>query len=227
MASIVDFRVSPDQFALSHAVREGPAFDVAIDRFVAQNTDSAMPFVRITTDDFAAFEAVLTEDPSVEEFSPLADLEEERSYRIRWSEDVEEVLSLLLEEEGAVVTASLNTTNGSWEIRLMCPEHDSLSEIYEFCEKGGLSLSVDAVYELGDHESSRHGLTELQYTTLLKAKELGYYDVPRTVSLSELADELDVSHQALSERLRHAHGNLIGRDLGSTDTVRTGTAPIP
>lgn len=37
---------------------------------------------------------------------------------------------------------------------------------------------------------------------------MGYYDVPRTVTLTELADSLDVSHQGLSERLRRAHANL-------------------
>ncbi|MFC7008889.1 helix-turn-helix domain-containing protein [Halalkalicoccus salilacus] len=49
------------------------------------------------------------------------------------------------------------------------------------------------------------------------AKRLGYYDVPRTVTLTELANKLDISHQALSERLRRAHANLIDRTISSTE----------
>lgn len=103
----------------------------------------------------------------------------------------------------------------------MAPEHDVLSEIYEFCEGNGLSLTIDAIYELSDDESSHHGLTDSQHTALVKAEEMGYYDVPRTTELVELADEFDISHQALSERLRRAHGNLIDRMLNSTPSSQS------
>ncbi len=56
--------------------------------------------------------------------------------------------------------------------------------------------------------------------SLIKAKEMGYYDVPRGISLSELADELGVSHQALSERLRRGHGRLIDRTLSPNDRIQ-------
>ena len=92
-----------------------------------------------------------------------------------------------------------------------------LSELYEFCEANGLSLSVDAIYGLEGNGGAKHGLTDAQHTSLLKARELGYYDVPRAISLSELAAELDVSHQALSERIRRGHGNLIDRTLDPDD----------
>lgn len=45
----------------------------------------------------------------------------------------------------------------------------------------------------------------------------GYYEVPRSVSMTELANILDISYQALSERLRRAHANLIDRMITPTE----------
>jgi predicted DNA binding protein len=105
---------------------------------------------------------------------------------------------------------------------MMCPNHSSLSEVYECCEDHGISPIVDAIYDFEGDDGSEHGLTDSQYTSLIKAKEMGYYDVPRGISLSELADELGVSHQALSERLRRGQGRLIDRTLSPRDRSQIG-----
>ncbi|MFC7009142.1 helix-turn-helix domain-containing protein [Halalkalicoccus salilacus] len=55
----------------------------------------------------------------------------------------------------------------------------------------------------------QYGLTERQRNTLVAAFEAGYFTVPRETSLSDLAERQDASHQALSERLRRATGNLV------------------
>ena len=61
----------------------------------------------------------------------------------------------------------------------------------------------------------RSPLTKTQYETVVTAYELGYFDVPRKVTLKELAAELDVSHQALSERLRRSHAALVDAELSN------------
>lgn len=225
MASIVEFRVPIEQFALAETLEAVPTTHVEIERFAAQETDSMIPFVWITADDFDAVERALADDPSVGGFSLLADCDEERFYRMNWVDDVDLVVHLLLEEESAITSAS---TNGeSWKLQVMCPKHQSVSAVYEYCKENGLSLTVDAIYELDGNEGSKHGLTESQHTSLTKAKELGYYDVPRKISLSELSDELDISHQALSERLRRGHANLIDRTLDSSSETLSQTESPP
>ncbi|MFC7142999.1 helix-turn-helix domain-containing protein [Halosimplex aquaticum] len=57
-------------------------------------------------------------------------------------------------------------------------------------------------------------LTDEQFTTVKAALDRGYYKVPREATLEELANELDVSHQALSERLRRGHRTLIENVIG-------------
>ncbi|MCH7662218.1 MAG: prepilin peptidase, partial [Euryarchaeota archaeon] len=55
----------------------------------------------------------------------------------------------------------------------------------------------------------RFGLTDDQQDVLTIAFDRGYYAIPRETTLSELADDLDASHQALSERMRRAHRNVV------------------
>lgn len=224
MAPIFEFRLPIEQFALAHTFDEIPDLHVEIERFAAQDPDSVMPFVWVTTDDFEAFETAIDEDPSVDSYSRLAECDGERFYRMDWVADAELVIHLLIEKDAAITTAQ--TTGETWEFQAMCPEHQFLSEVYEFCEENGLSLTVDSIYELDGNESSAYGLSESQHTSLVKAREMGYYDVPRAVSLSELADELDVSHQALSEKMRRGHGNLIDRTLRSGGQMQDKTPPL-
>lgn len=68
------------------------------------------------------------------------------------------------------------------------------------------------------------GLTAERYEVLTAAAERGYFDVPRRLTMTELAEELDISQQALSERLRRGHGTLIDSALriDGTSFERTG-----
>ncbi|WP_439027856.1 helix-turn-helix domain-containing protein [Haloarchaeobius sp. DT45] len=56
-------------------------------------------------------------------------------------------------------------------------------------------------------------LTQVQRQTLWLAYERGYFNIPRDTSLCELADELDVSSQAVSERLRRAMGSYLATTM--------------
>ncbi|KYH25993.1 HTH DNA binding domain protein [Halalkalicoccus paucihalophilus] len=215
MATITDFQVPVEQFALAETFGQVSGLYVEIERFAAQESDSAMPFVWVSADDFEAFEEALSGDPSVETFDVLAEFNDERFYRMSWVDEVELVMHLLLEEEGAITQARSN--GDTWSLQVMFPDHDSLSRTYDFCEEQGLDLTVDSIYRLDNDDKSQFGLTESQYTTLAEAKDMGYYDVPREATMSELADSLDVSHQALSERLRRAHGNLVDRALSASN----------
>lgn len=57
-------------------------------------------------------------------------------------------------------------------------------------------------------------VTGEQREAVLTALELGYYEVPRHANLADVAAELGISHQALSERLRRAHGGLVSAFVG-------------
>lgn len=86
---------------------------------------------------------------------------------------------------------------------------DSLSKTVDYCESHGLTFDVEVIRELDGEPAGRYGLTAKQYKALSKAANQGYYDIPRDTELQELADDLAITHQALSERLRRGTLALI------------------
>ncbi|KYH23891.1 HTH DNA binding domain protein [Halalkalicoccus paucihalophilus] len=216
MASIIEFRIPVDQVALAHTVEGVSDLHIEIDRFVGRSTDSVLPFAWVDTNDIETFEQTLREDPTIKSFAKISEIGDDHLYRLHWAEDVKDVLNILLDEDAVLRSAAINTSSKAWEFQLMCTEHADLSKIYVNCEEKGLSLTIDAIYKLDSNEESQNELSEQQHTALSEANERGYYEIPRAISLSELADEFEVSHQALSVRLRRAHGHLVDREMRST-----------
>lgn len=79
----------------------------------------------------------------------------------------------------------------------------------------GVEIEVERV---GAHErlsgSLAGRLTSRQFEALRVARELGYYDVPRSAPLSAVADELGCSESAASTLLRNAEARLVDAALG-------------
>ncbi|RLM81550.1 helix-turn-helix domain-containing protein, partial [Halobellus sp. Atlit-38R] len=61
--------------------------------------------------------------------------------------------------------------------------------------------------------SQWYGLSEPQREALTLAVQMGYYDIPRGCTTQELASELGISDQAVTERLRRAIGAFVRRAL--------------
>ncbi|MFU8867286.1 helix-turn-helix domain-containing protein [Natronococcus sp.] len=59
-------------------------------------------------------------------------------------------------------------------------------------------------------------VTPKQWEALELALDAGYYASPRTVGLSELADELSISKSAVSQRLRAAESTLVQAVVAAT-----------
>ncbi|MGA9401799.1 helix-turn-helix domain-containing protein [Haladaptatus sp.] len=93
-----------------------------------------------------------------------------------------------------------------------------------YCEVRDISYTLDRVATDLAEEREEFGLTPEQRETLMLALERDYFDVPRGVTLGELADELGVTQQSVSERVRRGTGSVLeavlleanGRDTGST-----------
>ncbi len=62
------------------------------------------------------------------------------------------------------------------------------------------------------------GLTPVQRETLLLAVDRGYYAIPRECTTLELAEELDISDQAVTERLRRAIVTVVKNTVQFSDS---------
>ncbi|MFT4932889.1 MAG: putative DNA binding protein [Natronomonas sp.] len=212
MSTIVEAGLPADQFALEHSLAEVPGAEFEVFRLVANEPDRIMPFVWGTAEDLDALSDAVEADPTTEDVEVLSELEEEYLFRMTWMARIRVILHIILEENGTIMDAY--GADGRWELRILFPEHDSVSTTHEFCEDYDIDLGFERVYQLSDSvRRGQYGLTDDQYETITRAYELGYYEVPRETTLDDLADDRDVTHQALSERLRRGHATLIENTL--------------
>ncbi|MDL5360892.1 helix-turn-helix domain-containing protein [Halalkalicoccus sp. NIPERK01] len=214
MAIRVGVSLSAEAFALSETFRSHPTLDCTVEPVVGHPEGWSVGLVWFDTGD-ETIDATLKADPSVERADPITDDDGKRLYRLWWAESAREALSVLAGESGTILRA--HASDGRWRFRVLFPERETASRAHERAEDAGIELDITHVASVEANRTRRYGLTEDQRTTLLAAIERGYYDIPRTVTMGEFASELDISHQALSERLRRAHRTLVESTLLSDD----------
>jgi predicted DNA binding protein len=126
--------------------------------------------------------------------------------------DRAQVIGYMIHGQGATLQEA--TANDSeWHLRVFFPERSGLSATNDYAQESGFSLDVTRIYGLEDLEAIKYDLTDPQYETLTTGVEQGYFDIPRETTAEELADELGISHQALSERFRRATRSLVESTL--------------
>lgn len=168
-------------------------------------------------DDLDGFERSMTNDASIAEFERLAEDDDRRLYRAAYSEAVAAISSNpVWVGLGAVLLEATGTREG-WEVRFRFPDRDALTSFVEWWQDNYETITIDALYHMED-DSGGTELTELQHETLRRALEAGYFEVPRRTTLEELADEFDISAQALSVRLRKGTAALVGEST-TDDTI--------
>ncbi|WP_368411811.1 helix-turn-helix domain-containing protein [Haladaptatus halobius] len=207
-------RLSAAGFALQTTLERIPEVEFEVERVVAHETGKVMPYIWATADPEHAddLRAALEDDPTTGGVELLVEADGEWLYRMEWVGQTQFVVHILVDEKGTIVGAT--GKEGEWRLQIMFPDRDSLGETYDFCEVNDIPIEIEQIYRMD--QSPRRGqysLTEEQYETLVAAFERGYYDIPRGISGDQLSDELGISHQALSERLRRAYKNLISNAL--------------
>ena len=215
MATIIEGEVPADELALDSLLSSLPEVEVECERVVRSGDEAVMPLLRVRYADREEIERALAGDPTVRNATSVSESGTDLLYRVEWTERVELLLGMLTNAEATILDAY--GRKGRWDLRLLYPDRDSFSETHRFCEEHGLSFDVSSIRELTSRPEGRSGLTEGQHRALALAMRRGYYEVPRETSLKELASELDVSHQALSERLRRATGSLVRERITDDD----------
>lgn len=211
MATIFELEVPTNEFVLEATLTECPEAVIEIERVVADDPNRITPYVWAHADDFAALEAAFDDDPTITDWTMLSEMGDERSYQMTWTGLIDQIVPLLTEHEGTITHAT-GSTDG-WGLRVLFPDRAALSETHDYLKEAGFSLTVRAIYEAQGTDHILHGLTDTQRETIVAAFEAGYFTVPRTVTQTELAEQLEVSHQALSEQLRRGTSNLVESTL--------------
>ncbi|OAQ54029.1 hypothetical protein HTG_00445 [Natrinema mahii] len=215
MTTIAELSLSTDEFALAETFQELPALEVRVESVVAEGPTRTVPLVWFSNVDRTALESALETDSTVDDYRQLLEntADGDLFYRVTYSEAVGSVCCCVYDHGGTVLDARV--ADGQWTLRLLFPHREELSDAVSGIEAQGVRIDVRRMVEAGTDEDleTTAALTDPQQEAIAEAYRQGYYDVPREISLEELANELDISHQALSERLRRANRVLAGEQL--------------
>lgn len=202
-----EIRIPAEEFALHETFLDAPEARFEVQRVVAHDSGQVMPFVWATADNLEALEAALDGDDTVEDVVRLSEFDDEWLYRMQWVGRIDLVAHALLEHDATVFEAI--GTHDDWHLRLFFPDREGLSSTSDFAADRSLSMNVEKVYELSQGERDHYGLTDEQHETLVAAFEDGYYEFPHGVTTEDLGERFGISAQAVADRLRRGHGNLV------------------
>lgn len=159
------------------------------------------------SDPAAAVEAFRSASP-VDSFEHLGDASGASVHRLTWGDPVPELVSQVRETDCTVLSGVAAEKRWSFELRF--PDEDAASRFYgEYDDPANpITLSYTSGFGVA-RQAQRNALTPKQERTLVRALELGYFDVPRRATLDTLASELGVSDTAVSQRLRRGVSNVL------------------
>jgi predicted DNA binding protein len=210
-ATLVTGRLPIEEFALGETFSTIPDLRGQCASFSATGEAAIMPLVWFeTTDD--RLETALDSDPTVAAAEELVRTDDRRLYRMEWTPDICSLCRLLLTSTAILRTASASASH--WRVEILYPSRETIRQTSEYCEQYNLSFDIESVRCLDPEQTMECGLTPHQYEALTVACEQGYFAVPREANLEEIATEMGISHQALSERLRRGHQTLLTAVLG-------------
>lgn len=212
MSIIAEFSVKSDDLALNHALTAAPEMIVEIEQVVATMEDRLMPYFWVSGGDHDEFETAFEEDDSVMNTTVIDEAGEARLYRAEWTENVETIIYAYV-ELGATLIQAIGKAD-DWELRMRFDSRDALSDFRDYCNEHDISFELHRTQEQEQPmASAQYDLTPTQRDTLVTALEAGYYDVPREVTMRELADRMGIAQQTLSNRFRAAYHNLVTSTL--------------
>lgn len=211
MTIIGEFTVPTARFLLGDAL-EAVDGTVTVERMVADGAETVTPYVWVATGDFEAFETALRSDASVGEFDVVESHADERLYRVSWLAGGTDLIAALDEVSATVMSAE--GEGDSWVLRALFSDRAAVSAFDDrFCSAHE-GVELDRLYRSDDPSSyGKYEVTEKQRAALTTAREAGYFSVPRECSLQDVADELGISRNAASARLRRGQDALVGHTL--------------
>lgn len=207
MDTIAELRLSADDFALKQTLETAPSTRFETERVTAHDTEHVLPLVWATSDDPDLLEELLQKDSAIKNVELLTSLDDEQLYRMEWVKNIRFIVHMLVEENAAILSCS--GESDFWHFRVLFPDREALSDTYNFCQQWNLDVTIERAYDLNNERHGRFGLTKEQSEVLVLALANGYYNIPRNAGTADLAEIIGISPQAVAERLRRAHKNVV------------------
>lgn len=218
MSVLTEFLIPANKFVLASTLTASPDMRIEISRVVGGKSH-VTPYFWAFGNDFRTFEDALRADDTVQEVLILEEQkagsgeEGERFYRVTWEMAVPNLISAVSDAKATVLDA-VSTDDDRWEVKILFPNDEALSKFRDYCLEHDFGFEPTRVYRPENpKERGEYGVTNEQQEALEAAYHQGYFGVPRDHTLTELAEDLDISRNALSARLRRGQRNLLSNTL--------------
>lgn len=206
MVVILRFQTPVGNSELGSALRVENGSAVELETLVPSRKRS-IPFFWIHAAPPESIVDSLWDHESVESVEIVDRIDDATLVAVEWVPESDTVFRDIEACDGQILRAVCQKRYREFDVRFA--EHDTLSAFRERCERDDVAIHVQRIYHgTGPDEDPRFGLTTPQREALALAVERGYYDIPRRCSTAELAAEIGISSQAMTERLRRAIANL-------------------
>lgn len=205
MGIITDISIPAEQFGIGPVLSEIDDTYVTFERVVPTG-GQFLRFMWVTTTDHDLFADLLRSSTAVAGVTMESTEGTTRLYDISWDCDECQFLSCIQRTDATVLR--VGGSPSTWEFELRFDDQRTVSVFQQACMDADISLSIDRVKTDCVSNPPGENLTQAQRETIELALREGYFDVPRQTTMVELADQLGISDQAVSARLRRAMKEL-------------------
>ncbi|KAB1198952.1 DNA-binding protein [Haloferax sp. MBLA0078] len=174
-----------------------------------QTSETPVPYFTAQGPDVDVVDDLLESHAGVEEYELVADGREERLYRCRWVIEEDGIISTIRTHDGIV--RQMEGSSDGWVLSVFFPTNEHAAQFHDACLEQQIAIDIRRVERsrLDRRQLPNYGLSEKQLTALELAFVRGYFETPKESSLTNIAAEIDISEQALSQRLRRALNHLV------------------
>jgi len=207
----------PEDLWIGRVSRAHPAARFRVLSALADD-ESGVALVEVTAD---ALDDVRDALAAAEEVAEARELRREDDTALLQLETTAPALLFPVQSSGVPLELPFELADGAavWEVTT---SQDRLSALGEQLSAFGIEFQVEHIRHGGGADQL---LTDRQQRLLATAKAAGFYDVPRTCTLTELADRMGVAKSTCSETLHRAESKVLGqfvdRELADVEPVGT------
>jgi predicted DNA binding protein len=213
MATEATFTVPSTEFPLGTVFDRLPGVTVELERIVP-GTDVTIPYLWVRGTRVDDVEAAFAEHPGVRDIHLVDSVEDEYLLRVEWDAAYEGVLNTLMEAGVSVI--EVVGTNEQWTFDVRADDRGDVAEFQGLCRERGIPVTLTALHALTPVETATEAaVTDAQREALVLAFQRGYFESPSEVTLAELGEELGVSQQAVSSRIKRGLRNILGETLSA------------
>jgi len=212
MATEMEFTSPAEDFPLGSVFENLPGVTVELERLIPHET-LIIPYFWVRGVETEDIEAAFDPHVGVTAIRLVDSIGDQYLMRAEWEESYFGVLSALAKANVVVLTGI--GSKDEWRFEVRGESQEAIAEFREYCQENDIPMTITAVHAMLPIQGVGYELTETQREALILAYERGYFDTPRKASLEEIADELGITQQSLSSRLRRGHRRLIAATLVS------------